>query len=255
MLFDQGKLEKLTIRAYRPRTSPTERPVLSDAEGDSYVVQVNPNSYTVNYAIAYTDNQAQGASGSDAVYDRSEPVTLNFEFLFDGTGVVPASSALSDIPLVGAIASALGGSDEFNVLGEIEKFNTLVCYFDGVIHRPRELQLVWGQMTFDGVLTTLSYRFPLFKPDGTPLRAVASCGFRESWPDALRLRQDNASSPDLTHLRDVREGDTLPLLAYGIYGSPDYYLEVARVNKLVNFRRLKTATRLAFPPLDKGSTP
>jgi nucleoid-associated protein YgaU len=80
---------------------------------------------------------------------------------------------------------------------------------------------------------------------------VAACTFCESVPGAERVRRDNASSPDLTHLRDVREGDTLPLLAQEIYGNPHLYLEVARVNRLVNFRRLRPASRLSFPPLDK----
>ena len=80
---------------------------------------------------------------------------------------------------------------------------------------------------------------------------MAECTFCESVPDAERERRENASSPDLTHLRDVRDGDTLPLLAYDIYGNAQLYLEVARVNKLVNFRRLRPASRLSFPPLDK----
>ena len=65
------------------------------------------------------------------------------------------------------------------------------------------------------------------------------------------MRQQNPTSPDLTHLRDVKDGDTLPLLVYDIYGDGKFYLEVARVNKLVNFRSLRSATRLSFPPLDK----
>jgi len=249
MLFDKGKLEKLTLRAFKPAASPDDPPQPSDAPKDTYVGQVNPSSYTLNQLLNYSYHRGQGFSGSEAVYSDSPPVNLAFEFLFDGTGVVPVPSELGDIPLVGAIASALSKAEPFVVMDEIKKFNSLVYAYDGNIHRPRQLLLVWGSLVFSCVLSTVAYRFTLFKPDGTPLRAIASCTFAESVPDAMRVRKDNARSPDLTHLREVREGDTLPSLAYEIYGNPELYLEVARVNKLVSFRALRAASRVAFPPL------
>ena len=251
MLFDQGKLEKLTLRAFKPSADPDQPPQVSDAPEDTYTVQVNPTSYTLGRLLNYTYNRGQGFSAGEAVYSDSPPVSLNFEFLFDGTGVVPKPSTLGDVPLVGAIASALSPDEPFVVMDEIEKFNGLVYEFVGEIHRPRQLLLVWGSLVLPCVLTSLDYRFTLFKQDGTPLRAVAACAFCESRPDAERVRRNNASSPDLTHLRQVREGDTLPALAHEIYGDAGLYLEVARVNKLVNFRRLRPASRVFFPPLDK----
>jgi hypothetical protein len=251
MLFDQGRLEKLTLRAFKPAASPNDRPQVSDAPEDSYTVQVNPSSYSLNHLLNYSYHRGQGFSGSEAVYSDSPPVHLEFEFLFDGTGVVPKPSTLGDIPLVGAIASALSGDEPFVVMDEIKKFNALVYEYSGEIHRPRQVLLVWGKLAFPCVLTSVAYRFTLFKEDGTPLRAVAKCSFCESMPRAERELRNNARSPDLTHLRDVRDGDTLPLLAHEIYGNAQLYLEVARANKLVNFRRLRPASRLSFPPLDK----
>lgn len=255
MLFDQGKLEKLTLRVMKPAASPDEPRQPSDAPQDVYVVQVNPSSYTLNHLLNYSHQRGQGASASEAVYSDSAPVNLQFEFLFDGTGVIPAASELGDVPLLGAIASALSPAEPYVVMDEIKKFNALVYDYHGEQHRPRQLLLTWGKLVFSCVLGSVAYRFTLFKPDGTPLRAVATCTFCESISDAERVRKENASSPDLTHLRDVREGDTLPLLAYGIYGNAALYLEVARANKLVDFRRLRPASRLAFPPLDKKVTP
>lgn len=249
-LFDKAKLEKLTLRAFKPSTGQNDRPQVSDAPEDTYTVQVNPSSYSLNHLMHYSYNRGQGFSKGDAVFDASDPVELQFEFLFDGTGVVPKPSTLGDIPLVGAIASALSPDKPFVVMDEINKFDTLVNY-DGKPHRPRKLLLVWGSLVFPCVLTSLEYRFTLFNEDGTPLRAVAKCSFCESLPEAEAVRRNNPTSPDLTHMRDVRDGDTLPLLANDIYGSPSFYLEVARVNKLVNFRRLRSASRLSFPPLDK----
>ena len=253
-LFDRAKLEKLTLRAFKPSANPNDRPQVSDAPEDSYTVQVNPSSYTLNHLLNYSYHRGQGFSGSEAVYSDSPPVNLEFEFLFDGTGVVPKPSTLGDVPLVGAIASALSKDEPFVVMDEIKKFNALVYEYSGEIHRPRQVLLVWGTLAFPCVLTSVAYRFTLFKEDGTPLRAVAKCSFCESMPVAESELRKNKKSPDLTHLRDVRDGDTLPLLAHEIYGNPQLYLEVARANKLVNFRRLRPASRLSFPPLDKQVT-
>jgi len=256
MLFDQGKLEKMTIRAFRPqKNGPEEVPQVSNRINDKYVVQVNPNSYTLSHPLQYSDRQGQGSSRSEATYRKSKLIILQCDLLFDGTGVVPPPSELDDIPLVGAIASALSGSSAFNVMEEIWKFDRLVYEYQGELHRPNKLELVWGPLVFPCVLTSVNYRFTLFNPDGTPLRAVASCSFREAVPDTQRMLEENSSSSDLTHLRKVKEGDSLPLLAYDIYGNAALYLEVARVNKLVNFRRLRVGSRVAFPPVDKESKP
>jgi hypothetical protein len=252
-LFNKAKLEKLTLRAFKPAANPNDPPQPSDAPADTYTVQVNPSSYSLNHRLNYSYHRGQGFSAGEAVYSDSPPIHLEFEFLFDGTGVIPKPAPLGDIPLVGAIASALSPDAPFVVMDEIKKFNTIVYDYSGKIHRPRALLLVWGSLVFPCVLTSLDYRFTLFAEDGTPLRAVAKCVFCESMPGAERVRRDDATSPDLTHLRDVTGGDTLPLLAYDIYGNAQLYLEVARVNKLINFRSLRPATRLSFPPLDKGA--
>jgi hypothetical protein len=249
-MFDKGKLEKMTIRAFKPAANPDDPPQPSDSKDDTYVVQVNPKSYSLNHLLNYTYPRGQGFSAGEAVYNDSPPINLSFEFLFDGTGVVPAPSEIGDIPVIGALASIFA-PDKYVVVDEIKKFNTLVYTYAGGQHRPRSLLLVWGTLIFPCVLSSVEYRYTLFKPDGSPLRAVAACSFCESVPDAERVRLENATSPDLTHLRDVRDGDTLPMLAYDIYGKPELYLEVARANNLVNFRRLRAASRVQFPPVKR----
>jgi nucleoid-associated protein YgaU len=59
------------------------------------------------------------------------------------------------------------------------------------------------------------------------------------------------SSPDLTHSVNVKDGDILPLMTHKIYKNQHYYLQVAKVNKLKNFRRLNAGTTLTFPPITK----
>ena len=84
---------------------------------------------------------------------------------------------------------------------------------------------------------------------GEPLRAkikLAFSGFMSKEEEALRA---NRSSPDLSHLIEVKAGDTLPMLCYRVYKDCSYYLEVAKVNDITNFRDIKPGSKLHFPPL------
>ena len=252
MLFDQGKLEKMILRAYKPTTQADEVPMVSDAPEDSYVVQVNPSSYGIQQTIEYSDTQAQGTKGDDGTFAKSPPREMSFTFLFDATGVVPPPPGpLTGVPIAGAIAEALT-SEEYVVADEIEKFNHVVYDYAGEVHRPRRLMLIWGQLGFSCVLTSLTYDFKLFRPDGTPLRATATCTFQEAVPDSQRVLEEANSSPDLTHLREVSAGDTLPLMAEEVYGDPRHYLALARHNGLVNFRNLAPGVTLELPRLENG---
>jgi nucleoid-associated protein YgaU len=75
--------------------------------------------------------------------------------------------------------------------------------------------------------------------------------FKEFKEEDLRVAEENNASPDLTHVRVVKDGDSLPLMCYRIYGDARYYMDVARTNGLVNFRSLTPGTKLVFPPFDK----
>jgi len=102
-------------------------------------------------------------------------------------------------------------------------------------------------------LKDLTITYTLFKPDGTPLRAKAHCVFVESMNDSLRTARERSSSPDLTHVRNLKEDDNLPLMAQRIYNEPGYYQEVAKANKLRSLRQVPVGTRIHFPPIDKTS--
>jgi len=250
-LFDSGKLEKMVIRAYKT-VGPGEKPELSDDEDLKYMIQVNPESYSVNYQVNYDRRPAHGNSGSEAKYAGTSSPTLQFDFLFDGTGVIPAPAGpLDNVPIAGAVADLLTKNKEYDVSAELKKFAHVVYDYSGDSHNPRTVQLAWGTLVFDGVLTSLQLEYKLFKPDGSPLRAVAKASFDGTVTDTLRENKEKNNSPDLTHTRLVRAGDTLPLLTHSIYKNSSYYLEVARTNKLYNFRRLTEGSEIAFFPVDK----
>ena len=224
-----GSLEKMNIFAYQNST-------FSDEVGHMSVY-INPSGYSHGYKIKYNNRQAQGSNGGSPDFNRMATEQVKFELVFDGTGVVPS-------PLPGVAPFTDDG-----IKSQIDKFKKLVFDFNGNIHSPNFLKIVWGTLLFKCRMETLNFNFTLFKPDGTPLRARANATFVGFNDEKELARLANNRSPDLTHVVTIRAGDTLPLLCFNIYGSSAYYLEVARVNGIENFRNLIPGTRLLFPPL------
>ncbi len=225
-----GGLEKMIITAYADGEYNT-------AVGKPFTVWINPATYTYKYKILYNNRQAQGSNGPSPDFNRVGCDSVSFELTFDATGVVPA-------PVAGVSNAPPDG-----VAGMIADFRALVLNVNGRIHSPNFVKLAWAQLQFQCRLESLDITYTLFKPDGTPLRAKATVTFLGFTSEQDLALKANKSSPDLTHQVTVTAGDTLPLLCHRIYGSSLYYLQVAEVNGLVDFRRLIPGTQLTFPPL------
>lgn len=208
---------------------------------------INPEQFSQQFQIEYNRNQAQGSQHNNPEYKYTRPQELKLDFIFDGTGVVPEKQ------------NTTGKKFHRDVVGQLQKFFQLTYTMNPEIHKPNFLRLLWGDFSFgyggkngfNCILTNLQVNYTLFAPDGKPLRAKLSATFTSYTEQKLRLLEENKKSPDLTHQRKVTAGDTLPLMTYRIYDDPSYYLQIAKVNGLVNFRRLATNTDLRFPPLDK----
>lgn len=223
-----GELEKLKVVAY---SDPEFNNKIADGE---FSTLMNPEKYTYHYKIETDKAQASGTSTVSPKFNKKLPENLELDFVFDRTGVINGYKSLDE-----------------GIISDIEKFKKVILDYNGDQHKPNYLIISWGTLLFKGSLTEMDVEFKLFKPDGTPIRAVAKAKFQGFVEDNLRAAKENNKSPDLTHYRTVKEGDTLPLMSFHIYGDSKYYLEVAKVNNIINFRKLKTGQKIFFPPLQK----
>lgn len=215
---------KLKISAYRDETFTTEV--------GSYSVMLNPESIQWGRTLKYSEKEEVNSSKASPQYKCSAGETLAFDLIIDGTGVVDATN--------------------LDVTDNINKIKHLVYDYDGSIHRPFFVKLTWGSdITFKGVLTGLDTNYNLFKADGSPLRAKLSLKFQSYTDPITAAKEEGKTSPDLTHLIDVIEGEHLMQLSQRIYDTPDYYIELAAFNQLDKFRQLIPNSQLIFPPVQQ----
>jgi hypothetical protein len=136
---------------------------------------------------------------------------------------------------------------------QLEDLKKCVYNFDGKIHRPRFLVVMWGsEINFKCVLSNLDLNYTLFEPDGSPLRVKVSATFLAHKSREQLLAESKASSPDLTHFRKVKQGDRLDLLTNSIYNNPKYFMQVGKVNGLTTLRQVVPGSNLYFPPFNKN---
>jgi len=227
-----GKHGKMLILAFSD-SNKAESGGVAEAD-DSFEAMINPEAYTLEYKLKFSESgQGQGTSGKQLKYEYTEPEEMSFEFLFDNTGIID-------------------GEPRESVADDIKKFKEVLIDYKGDAHEPRHFKLVWGENSiFKGRVTAVSITHKLFNANGTPIRAVAKVTFKSSIEEQKRAAKEDKKSPDLTHVRKVKRGDTLPQLCFEIYGDPKYYLQVAAVNELTGFRQLNPGDVLRFPSIAK----
>jgi len=229
-------LEKLTIQAY-------ETIDFNDTEkvGEPFVTMFNPDKYDEKYAIEHKEDQAQGTAGNASKFNKIKPQEYQFDFLIDGTGTAQDTSASAGQPI-----------KKKDVGKEIQKFMKVVYEYKGDKHRPRFCMIKWGEwLIVRSVFKSCTISYTLFDRNAYPLRARIKAIFSEVRSDERRALKQNDSSPDMTHIRRVKEGDNLVLMCYRIYEDIRYYPLLARTNNLTQFQVLQPGTEIRFPPVDE----
>lgn len=224
-----GKLEKMLILAF-DSAADAETGGVANAKAKVEAL-INPETYTLEYKVKTAEGQGQGTSGAQQLFAYTMPEELSFEFLFDSTGIID------------------GNPNSDGVFDDVDHFRKVLTEYQPSSHEPFHLKLVWGNLVFKGRAVELGITYKLFNADGQPIRALAKAKFKGSIAERKRAALERPESADLTHVRRVEGGDTLPGLCLKVYGDARYYVDVAAANGLTGFRALAPGTTLVFPPL------
>jgi nucleoid-associated protein YgaU len=247
-----AKLEKLTIIPYDENK---DGAFSGTKKGDEYEVMYNPPTFSLTFgqdlaeltrANNLTTNANQSVSSSNG--------TLTIELLIDGTGASRSGGISGAAGIVGAIQAA----KETFVKDKIKAFYDTTMKAVDKTHKPRFLKLIWGKgLQFACQLQTATVSYLLFNRNGTPLRATISATFKQTECISLDDKAFNQTalgfqSPDVTKLYTVLAGDTIYNIAKKEYESESYYLQIAEVNDLKNYRKLIPGTQLILPSVSNA---
>lgn len=224
-----GMSVKMVFEAYE------DEKFTKKASPHTFTLQINPESFTLSHATAVkTEVMDAKTEAVDKPKIPSER-TLSLNFPLDQSGVML-------LPIKNRVLT---------LTKTIELFLKVCIEVNGNIHTNNYLVVRWGNFSFKCRCESADIKYTLFNPLGKPVRAVITAKFKEFIDRKTEQSQRNNNSPDMSHLVTIRQGDSLPALCESIYGDPKYYLQVARVNDLVDFRRLEPGSRILFPRLEQ----
>jgi len=206
---------------------------IKNSAGKEYVALINPNEIRENFSVTYTEEEMTpiGTLKPDIRFVRVDPDNLTIKLIIDGTGAIDPDAPTASV--------------------QLKKLKDVVLAYLSAKHETPVLTITWGEAVkqFTGRMLSMSIDYSLFTVNGAPIRAEVNMEFKEDTPPATDSKKRNTNSPDLTHIVRVKAGDTLPDMCQNIYGNSNMYLEIARINSLINFRNLKAGTDILFPPI------
>ena len=212
------------------------------AVGEPLTVQFNPTEYSLTKGAQFAEVAIPGLDSPVLQFMRGDSERLTLELFFDTTedGTGPLAVPVTE---------------------RVDPFYRLVK-IDGELHAPPIVRITWGDHfpgittdrgerpipALDCIVDSVTRKFTLFNGDGVPLRATVTLSLREYKTLEEQLQQLNLRSADHTRVHVVRQGETLPQIAYDAYRDPSRWRLIASHNRILNPRRLAPGTMLELPP-------
>ena len=206
---------------------PLQKATITDVShaGQSPVnVLFNPTDLSVDRSSHYASMPVPGLSMPILQYIRGESDTLSLELFLDRT-------------------------DEGNDVASDVTFLESLTQIDSTLHAPPVVQFDWASFSFTGVVTSVRERLTLFAEDGRVIRARLSLSLKSYKAAEVQLRDLKLSSPDRSHARVLREGETLAHIANEAYGDPRMWRTIALANNIDRPRFVEPGTPLWIPAM------
>jgi Contractile injection system tube protein/LysM domain len=198
---------------------------------------LNPTQYSIAKANDWTTRPVVGTSLPQAQFAGGHARELGLELLFDAAPDGDVSTATDQLFRIMEVDQALTAGGQVNQA------------------RPPTITLSWGSFTsFKAVCRHLHVQFELFSPDGTPIRAIAAMTLVQVEKDARSGGGTPAPAQNPTTRADqrvrshtVRDGDSLPLLAFEYLGDATRWPEIAVASGIDDPLRLERGRTLEIP--------
>jgi hypothetical protein len=197
----------------------------------------NPKEYSISKSATWNRPTNKGAKhATTPEFGGVQPQTVQMELFFDdweGTG---------------------------NLVADIERLLGWLKPTDKSIGnkkpQPRALKFQWGGRQplaeFKGFLKSVSAKYTMFKPDGTPVRATAQITLEEIPSDPKKTNPTSGAIAG-RRVHVVTAGDSLHSVAYREYDDPTLWRGLAEFNGIDDPLRLAPGIRLKIPTADEAA--
>lgn len=203
------------------------------------VCMFNPKEYTFAKSNKWEEKPAKGKSVAHLEFSGGAPANLKLQLLFDTFEDHPGvNRAGEDVrKLTAGLWDMMKISDK-NKDPKTRK------------GAPPHVRFEWGTLwSFKAVIESISQKFVLFSDDGTPLRAILDVSFRQLEDAGQYPRQNPTSGGNPgEHVRTVREGERLSIIAFEEYGDPAMWRALAHDNAIEDPNRLRAGQTLIIRP-------
>jgi hypothetical protein len=195
----------------------------------------NPTEYTITKTNTWNYDPVTGSSLPEAKFGGGAPRELSLSLLLDVSLLAPNQS-------VDGITNKL--FDMMQVPDGQSAGNASAV--------PPLITFRWGGViTFKAVCTSLTVAFQLFHPNGKPIRADVKLSLKEAG-SATKGQNPTTRATVSQKVHRVRDGDSLPSIAYDAYGDATSWRLIAEANGIDNPMLLRRGTPLSVPRLGEG---
>lgn len=194
------------------------------------VAMFNPSRFALSRTISWKSQDAAKRDNPELQFVGAEPSTIGIDLFFD----------TYDTPEAEKQHVGKYYTNKLLKLTEVQ----------GDKHRPPVCRLVWGHgVFFQGVLQQMETQYTLFTEDGTPVRALAKCTFKQWRTNKDDFDKQNLLSADVAKLWVVKQGDTLASIAAWEYSDPRKWRPIAEANGIDDPQNIRPGATLILPPL------
>jgi len=199
-----------------------------DLGGEVVECGFNPQDYTISKTNVWTYKPSQGDDLPKPEFGGGMPMTYKLSLLLD---------------------ASLDGPEE----SVKDQANKLMGAMHGNGTAPKFIEFSWGSVKLPKAApVAIAIRYALFRPNGEPIRAFVDLELAQAEPSSPVGKAQNPTTRAISGLRaiTVRDGDSLPSLAYAAYGDATRWRVIAEANGIDNPMHLRRGSSITIPRLD-----
>ena len=197
----------------------------------TFVAAINPESIKHSRVINVNTEDVSNTAFDVYQFKGYGKETIAFTLILDGTGYINSNAG--------------------SIRDQVNNLLKTVYDFQSSSHKAHYVQIVFGNTikTKYWHCESLDVNYTLFDSSGDPLIAEVDLSFVIHRNKKKLMQGEPPFSPDVTHIHTFKEGDSLPAMCKAIYDDISYYMQIAEMNGLTNFRDIPVGKQLFFPPL------